>query len=181
MAKVSKQRCESLGKDSLVVKAQVAIAKYPLGKPFVDTIVWPGESAVEDGGNGEFNGLGLSGLYLMLGFGSIILPGVHALTPTTLALHVWLYASALLLAAAGFTMSALKPAPKLTRKDMSASFLGIPLGRGMFSAALLFALCAAGTFACFWSFGIWILIPGIHCAMALGGLTALAIKMRQQQ
>jgi hypothetical protein len=181
LAKVSRKRLATLDKTSLAVKVTISIAKYPFGKPFVDSIVWPGETSAEDGGDGEYRGLGLSGLYLMLGFGSMIAPLLLLHTATALALHVWLYSAALLFGASSFSFGMLKPAAKLNRKDMSASVLNIPLGKGLFSAVLLFAICALGTAACFWSVGIWTMIPGINCAMALGGLAAVFIKLRNQE
>ncbi len=176
LLRVSRERLSKLS--GLVSNVQIVISKLPFGKPFIESVQWPGESSFESEED-NFKGLGLSGTYLMLALGSVAAIGYLSIAgaPLTLVGHVALYYSALLLAMSGYVMGRyMQKAPE--RSKLSAKFLFISLGSGLTSLYLLFAVCALLTAVSFWWFSFLILIPGLNAAMALGGLVATLQKLR---
>ncbi len=154
--------------------ATITVVRYLFGRTEVETITWANETTAEPSVSGETGPFLLALAYFMGGLGAMALGmKLHDSSDGLVAMG----ASALLLALAGFALNLTTgPQPKLG--ELSGSMLGIPLGKGMVSLVVMFAISLAITIACFSSVSLFAFFPGIHAAFALGGVTAIGLKVR---
>jgi hypothetical protein len=151
----------------------ITVRQSPFGKPYIATVQWPDQSRPESVDE-NFGGKVILPLwYFFVGMGALVLA---ADASTALGQHLALYASALILALAGFSFS-WQSDTKLDAEAKS-SVLGIPVGRGMSGLVVMTAICFAVNAAIFWTPSIFLLL-GLNTAFAMGACAALIWKTRQ--
>jgi hypothetical protein len=153
----------------------VTLRKRPLGKPYIASIIWPGENRVEPTEN---NGaaLFLGGMYLLLGMAALIaMPhGVSAIEQ-----HVMLYISALILALGGYVFGSMTNTKLGDVSTAQSRFLGLPVGRGTTGILTMLGICIAINAVVFWTPSILLLL-GLNTAFAMGGCAALLQRTLQR-
>ncbi len=178
LAQISDARARAMSELPMSVPVQVTVTQRIFSKPQVESIAFAGDPAPETPAN-DFDGMFLSVYYFF--FGLVAPYGILklAMPDSALMQHVGLYVAALGFAAAGFVANYLSKQPLGDISDAKASAFGIPLGKGKKGLLATFALCLVGTTLCFWTPTILILIPGLHCAFALGAAIAILLKLRR--
>lgn len=160
---------------SLSSPVTITVVKYLFGRAEVEAVTWPNETAPESVVSPSASSLLVTLAYFACGLGAMALGFKFQEAPTAL---LYMGASAFLLTLAGFAIN-LMTGPKPKRSELSGRMLGIPIGKGLVSLVVMFAISLAITIACFSSVSLFAFFPGIHAAFALGGVTAIWLKSRQ--
>ncbi|HEY9787015.1 MAG TPA: hypothetical protein V6D17_16605 [Candidatus Obscuribacterales bacterium] len=171
LAELSVERANS---QEMVLPVSVTVTRRPFMKPEIESLAF--EGAAPEPRDKTYDGLALSAYYFIAGMLGVIWAGGFAQPGMELMQHFALYASALSLALSGFSINFLDKEKLGDISKAETRALGIPLGKGNAGLLVLGVLCLVGTVACFWTPSILILIPGLHCAFALGAVVAILLK-----
>lgn len=172
LAEISDERARWLTKEDFPV--DVVVTRRFGGRPEIEQITFVGEPAPQPAPT-EYPGLFLSVVYLLLGMAVPAAIG-HFLPESALVQHVSLYLGALGLAMSGFCLNYLSKDSLGDISTAKSSMLGVPLGTGKAGLLAIGFISLLATIACFWTFSILILIPGLHAAFALGAVVGILMK-----
>lgn len=156
-------------KDQVVANVTVKIGRG-WAKAFLQSIIWPGESAEESNADQGQGALAIATLYLLAGF-ALIDPACKFFTTSSYG-HLVLLSPVLLLAASGYILGKQFNVPKTKENDHSAKTAGISFSKGAPPVFLPLILALSISIFCFWTPTILMLIPGIGAAMAVGTTVA---------
>jgi hypothetical protein len=156
--------------------ANIQVVKYLFGRAEVESVTWGTETKPESLESPTMASMLVTLAYFFGGMGAMVLGLDHKTGPDAL---LYMAASAFLLALAGFSIN-LMTVKKTQINQISCRMLGIPIGKGLVSLVVMFAISLVLTIACFNSVSLFAFFPGIHAAFALGGVTAIALKARQK-
>lgn len=174
LAEISYARAQALSAytDPVTVK----VVKRPFKRAEIESIAFA--DAAPEPAAPSYEGLGLSLYFFALAAAALLWLPSHTASGA-LCQHIALYFSALCFAATGYSVNAL--AARDNKNDLrqsKANFLFIPLGSGYAGLYAMWLLALAITVASFWTFGIFILLPGIHAAFALGSIPGVLWRNR---
>lgn len=155
--------------------ANIQVVRYLFGRAEVESVTWGSETKAEAVESPSMAAMLVTLAYFFGGMGAMVYGLKFHETPDGL---VYMGASAFLLALAGFAINQMTT-KKTQINEISARMLGIPIGKGLVSLVVMFAVSLGLTIACFGSVSLFAFFPGIHAAFALGGVTAIWFKTRQ--
>ncbi|MDZ4833452.1 MAG: hypothetical protein SGJ27_06700 [Candidatus Melainabacteria bacterium] len=155
--------------------ATITVVRHLFGRAEVESVTWPYEATPEPAISADMAPMLVTLAYFFAGLGAMAFGFKFENAPGSLTA---MCASAFLLALAGFALNLTSGPKQHKRSDISASMLGIPIGKGTVSLVVMFLISLAVTWLCFSSVSFFAFFPGIHAAFALGGVTAIWLKSR---